>query len=281
MPAVRKQSPRKTVKKSSKPRGLLSQASEISFEDEGLKVALYGRSGTGKTTFWSSFPKPILALICSGGKRSGELRSIQNVKGVKQFQITSSDQIIQLSEELLESEYKTVVLDHGTHLQDLALKETLGLEEIPVQKTWGIASQQQYGQVGIMMKEYLRSLFELPKHVVIVTQEREFGTDLETNLIAPSVGVALSPSVAGWLHSSADYIVETFIRKRKEVKTVKIAGKTKQREVKGEGVEYCLRTGPDEVYTTKFRVPKGRILPDVIVDPTFQKMMNVIQGKGD
>lgn len=276
MPVVKKQSPtKKAVKKSS---SLLSQAKEVEFEDEGLKIALYGRSGSGKTTLWSSFPKPILAIICSGGKRSGELRSVQNVKGIKQFQVSETEQILQLTQELQDSEFKTVVLDHATHLQDLTLKEVLGLEEVPVQKSWGIATQQQYGQVGIMMKEYLRSLLELQTHVVIVTQEREFGTEGDSELIAPTVGAALSPSIAGWLHSSADYILETFIRRQRIVKEVKIGGKIKQKEVAGKGVEYCIRTGPDEVYTTKFRVPKGHHLPDVIVDPSYDKIMNVIQG---
>ena len=278
MPTVRKQSAKPTKKKVEK-RSLLSQAKDIEFEDEGLKIALYGRSGTGKTTFWSSFPKPILAIICSGGKRSGELRSVQNIKGIKQIQIEESSQILELAEELEDSPYKTVVLDHGTHLQDLTLKSVLGIDEIPVQKTWGLASQQQYGQVTLMMKEYFRSLFDLQKHVVIVTQEREFNTDNESDLIAPSVGVALSPSLAGWLHSSADYVMETFIRRERVIKKIKIGGKIKEKETVGKGVEYCIRTGPDDVYTTKFRVPKGSLLPDVVSDPSFDKIVSIINGK--
>ena len=42
----------------------------------GIKMCVYGRSGTGKTTFWGSFPGRILALMCSGSDPSGELRSI-------------------------------------------------------------------------------------------------------------------------------------------------------------------------------------------------------------
>jgi hypothetical protein len=30
---------------------------------------------------------------------------------------------------------------------------------------------------------------------------------------------------------------------------------------------------------TKFRVPRGTYLPDEIVDPTYDKVMSVLQGK--
>jgi ABC-type lipoprotein export system ATPase subunit len=48
----------------------------VEFSDDTIQLLLYGRSGTGKTTLWSTFPKPILGVICSGGQRSGELRSV-------------------------------------------------------------------------------------------------------------------------------------------------------------------------------------------------------------
>lgn len=279
MPVVKKQSAkRKTRRKSSRNGSLLSQASEIEFESEGLKVALYGRSGTGKTTFWATFPKPILAIICSGGKRSGELRSVQNIKGISKFDLSESSQIIELAAELEESKYKTVVLDHATYLQDLTLKEILGLDDVPVQSSWGLASQQQYGQVAIQMKELLRRLLDLSQNVVIVAQEREFGTDSESDLILPSVGCALTPSITGWLNPACDYIFQTYIGRRKEKRKVKIGGKVITKEVAGDKVDYFLRTGPNDVYTTKFRVPKGHNLPNEVCDPSYEKIVSIIQG---
>jgi hypothetical protein len=43
--------------------------------------------------------------------------------------------------------------------------------------------------------------------------------------------------------------------------------------------EYCLRTAVDGVYMTKFRAVKGRPVPPVIVDPSYEKIMQVIRGE--
>jgi hypothetical protein len=68
MPTVTKQ----TLKTSVKPTGLQSAWDMV----KTFSLLLYGISGTGKTTLWATWPKPILALICSGGTKPGELRSI-------------------------------------------------------------------------------------------------------------------------------------------------------------------------------------------------------------
>jgi hypothetical protein len=128
------------------------------------------------------------------------------------------------------------------------------------------------------MKEYLRSFLDLSANVVIVTQEREFNTEQDNELLMPFIGPALTPSVTGWLNPASDYIFQTFIRNETLEKKIKIGGKTKTRQVQGKGVEYCLRTAPGSIYTTKFRVTKGHKLPDVIVDPDYAKVLKVIKG---
>lgn len=255
-------------------------------QTDGLKVCLYGRSGTGKTTLWATFPKPALVMVCSGGSKPGELRSIDT----PEYRETIQQVVLQRSGEVQElvkyqqdeRPFKTLVLDHATGLQDLALKEILGLDELPAQKGWGMATQQQYGQLALQCKELLRSLLNLSCNVVVVAQEREFNTETDSDLILPSVGAALTPSLTGWLNSAVDYIWQTYIRQREEVKQVTIGkgdqAKTLQTREKVKGVEYVLRTAPDPVYTTKFRVPKGVNLPDVIVDPTYDKVMELIRG---
>lgn len=246
---------------------------------EGIKMLIYGRSGSGKTTLWSSFPGPILAILCSGGTRPGELKSIDTPENRKKITPKICTSVAQCKELISEAtDYQTVVLDHGSGLQDLTLKEILGLEELPAQKSWGMATQQQYGQSSLMCKEVFRSLLSLPNNVVIVAQEREFGSESGSDLIAPTVGAALTPSVTGWLNPACDYVVQTFIRPVMKEQTTKIGTKEMKQLVRGKGVEYCLRTEPHDVYTTKFRVPKGHPLPECIVDPTYTKIVNIIRG---
>ena len=280
MPVVNKV--KKSVTKS-KSGSVMDRIQPIGFDaDEGISINLYGRSGTGKTTLWGSFPKPILAIIASGGKNPGELRSLdtpENRKSIFQVVLKNSREIIEITEALAEgSKYKTIVIDHVSGLQDRVLAEILDLDEIPAQKSWGLASQQQYGQCTLQCKELLRKILDLKMHRVLVAQERDFNTEGDSDLLLPYVASALSPSLVGWLNPACDYICNTFIRPKMVEVEAKIGGKTKKIQKQTDQVEYCLRTGADSVYTTKFRQPKGKQLPKVIVDPTFDKLFKLING---
>jgi hypothetical protein len=248
---------------------------------------LYGSSGSGKTTLWATFPKPILAIICSGGFKSGELRSVntkENKGKIKPLTLLRGEELYEVAGNLKqENPYKTVVLDHVSGFQDLVLKDILGLDNTPVAKTWGLASQQDYGQCTVQCKEWLRSILDLDCNVVVVAQERTFKDESGNEMFKPTVGASLTPALAGWLHSSADYVCQMFLRHKETIKQVtKGVGKKAVVEDKVvidyNKVEYCLRTSPDATFASKFRVPKGFPLPRVIVNPDYDKIYATITG---
>lgn len=250
----------------------------------GLKVLLYGKSGTGKTTLAATFPKPILWLICSGSERPGELRSVsaEDRKHITPRVVESSEQFLAETEGA--EEFATVVLDHASGYSDLVLGEIIG-RRVPEQKAWGLASQQQYGQLAALCKDSFRRLLNLRNNVVIVAQERVFGggsdTDAGANeLIQPTVGAALTPSLTGWLNPSVDYILNTFLRPKEVVREIVVNGKTitKRDRVRGK-VEYCLRTGPDALFMTKFRKPRGSELPECVVDADYDDIVALSVGE--
>ena len=286
MPKVTKQIVGSSTKASNGKTGsVIDRITPIYFnKDLGIRVVLYGQSGTGKTTTWATFPGPILAMICSGGNQPGELLSINTPEyagKVSQVVIENSSDVFELIKHIKDTgRFKTVVLDHATGLQDLVLKEILGMEEIPVQKTWGMARQQDYGTCTIRTKEILRALFGIQGNIVVIAQEREFKSEegLASELIAPYVGANLMPNLAGWLNSAADYICQTFKRPKEKLVKHTVAGKEVTRREVTREVEYCLRTAADPVYMTKFRVPKGKPLPNVIVDPDYDKIVKIIRG---
>jgi hypothetical protein len=269
---------------------VLSRIAPVGFnDDDPIQLLLYGRSGTGKTTVWSTFPKPILAIICSGGTRNpGELRSIAKPgagQDIKHVRLQSSDELRTIVEALNDGrlKYNTVALDHASGFQDLILKEVLGLETIPIQKTWGLASRETYGTVGIKFKEYLTALVDTPANVVIVAHERGFSTEGgDSEVIQPFVGAALMPSLSGWLNGTLDYIGQTFLRHHEEERIQKIGGKPKKVKVKTAKIEYCLRVGPHPSYATKFRVPQPDRVPDAIVlsppESAYAKIRGAIQA---
>jgi hypothetical protein len=280
--AATKKTPKKKPK-TTKSRSVIDRIGEIDFSDESYSINIYGKSATGKTTLWSTFPSPILAVICSGGKRSGELRSLDtkaNRKRIKQVVVHNTDEIRELIDYQEEEEpFKTIVLDHATGLQDFVLRELLGITKIPEQGSWGMADRQVWGECTSRTKEILRGFLELECYRVIVAQERTFGEGMEDEDFRPYIASALTPSLVGWLLPACDYVVNTFIQAKTTEKVVKIRNKQikKQVKVKGE-VDYCLRVGPSGDYATKFRVPKGHKFPEYLIDPTHTKIEQLLIG---
>lgn len=262
----------------------------MSFDDnQGLNWLFYGESGTGKTTLWSSFPGPILVMICSGGQKPGELRSINTPAMRKKIQtvtLQSPSEMDEITRALSPGgseagRFNTVVLDHVSGFQDLKLMSYKNLPNIPQQKTYGIATQQDWGEMVSQCKEHLVKLLSLPMNVVIIAQERIFTAkgdeDKErksilndialSEVIKPKVGAALVPSLTGWLNPACDYVVQTYKRpqliKEPDIVKGKETGTFTTR--RGEGVEFCARTAPHDIFMTKFRVPGGAGLPESIV----------------
>jgi AAA domain len=247
-----------------------------------LRVLVYGESGSGKTTFAATFPAPILWLVCSGGNKPGELRSLdtpEHRKRITAVVVQDSGHYAELMEKT--AGFQTVVLDHASGYADLVLKEILGLSTMPAQKGWGLASQSQYGQQSLQLKESFRTLLNVPANVVIIAQQRTFGSKDGPggdDMMCPVVGAALTPSVVGWLNPACDFVVNCFKKARMKKVVSTVAGAEQVDMVRGRGVEYCLRTGPHDVFQTKFRIPKGRELPEYLVDASYDSMMKLIRG---
>lgn len=246
-----------------------------------LHMLVFGQSGTGKTRFASTFPAPILWLVCSGSDRPGELKSIDtpaNRKRITAKMVRSFEAFDSLLTDA--GKFETVVLDHASGLADLVLSKIIG-KPVPEQKGWGLASQQQYGQQSLQMKEAFRKLLDLPAHVVILAQERTFNAKDDggaSDQLAPSVGAALTPSLTGWLNPACDYVVQTFKRPVLIPHEKTIGSKTVTTFERGKGVEYCLRCDPHDVIMTKFRTP-GDTPPEPIVNPTFAKVLAAVNGE--
>lgn len=276
MPKVTKQTMRPKPK---------AQSSQDAWDmTDYLSLLLYGESGTGKTTTWSSFPGPILCIVCSGGKKPGELRSIktkENMEKITARICNTGDQFQEMLEEAQGGGYQTVVIDHVTGLADMFLREEMGVEELPQQKSWGMATKDHYQAMALRVKEALHRVLSLDCHRVIVAQEKNHNEKYEGSdeILKPVIGAAVSASVIKWLNPACDYILQTFKRPLFERKVTKINGKQIERSVKTEEIEYCARTAPHEFFITKFRVPKGSVLPDVIVNPDYEKILAVINGE--
>lgn len=249
--------------------GFLSGIKPLSKPEGGMTWQIYGRSGTGKTRIMSTFPKPLLLIMGQDGTRS-----IYNVPGIdKTPKLTDSNQIEEVVKMVRKkpSKYKTVALDCADDLNTLVLREVIG-EDVPIQLAFGDVSRDDYANRASQIKERLDSLIKLSElgiNVVLLVQEAAEEEESQGNaLIMPTVGGNMSKSVIKWMNAQVDYIGHAFIRKHK----IKKGDKSILVD------QWCLRIGPDPVYTTKFRAIDGVKIPQLIVDPNFEKIESIANG---
>ena len=240
--------------------------------------AIYGRSGSGKTTFASTFPKPILLLdVRDQGTDSIMDHDQLNVKDIESLEELEETYYYLLKYNT--EGYKTVIIDTITQLQQVFMEEvTAGKRKNSAVGDWGSMTRREFGDVAALMKEWIhnfRNLTAEGMEIVFIAQERtsvqeEDGTD---NMITPEVGPATMPSVAMHLNANVSIIGNSFIRLRK--RKVKKNGK----EQTIEDTQYCLRVGPSPVYITKIRKPKSIEAPAFVEDPTYKDIIDVIKDR--
>jgi hypothetical protein len=249
--------------------------SGLNFEDpkdleDDLNQVFYGASGTGKTTLACDGPKPLL-LVDIFEKGTG---SIKDIKGIKVLQAKSWDDLQELYWYLNEnpSEFKTVVIDTISQVQQLVLDSKVG-------KKGGNITQKMWGTVGSELKNWILNMRDLEGvNAVFIahdkaTKVREDDDDDDIDddgedVILPTIGPRLMPSVVTTLNAAVDVIGQTYIRRRE----IKVGKKTKVK------IEYCLRLGPHSRFMTKARKPKDIKVPLTLTNPTFSRLQKALKG---
>lgn len=235
-----------------------------------LSALVYGRSGSGKTAFASTFPKPILLLDI----REKGTDTIVSIPQIDLLKIDSWDELEQAYWFLAEGEhkYKSVVLDQISMLQDLAMEKVRSDENL---KASDLINKRHWGLISGLMKTWLfnyRDLTDKNLHVCFLAHDRsQGGEETLDDQIDPTIGARVMPSVASALNGAVDMIGNTFIRERFEKddqgKKVRV-------------VDYAMRIGPHAYYTSKIRRPvSAGPPPDAIADPSFEKIAALIRGE--
>jgi|HubBroStandDraft_6_1064221.scaffolds.fasta_scaffold00056_74 hypothetical protein len=238
--------------------------------------AIYGKSGSGKSSLASTWPTPLLLLDV----KDRGTDSIRDVKGVFVIEVTTFEQFEQIYYNILNdkayAKYQTIVIDTLTQVQDLLVQEyaaSIGKDTGDAAYAWGNLSQKDWQGITGQLKDWIANYRNLDRQVVFLAQERidqeEGGT---TDAVSPSVGPAVSPSVARVLNANVSAILNTFIRRK--VVEKEVSGK-KSREITA---TYSLRIGPNPAYITKLRKPRSTRLPPTIDNPTYAEIIDYIEG---
>jgi phage nucleotide-binding protein len=226
-----------------------------------MAMLVYGRSGTGKTTFSATFPKPALLIDI----REKGTDSVSNVEGLDVIQVDTWEEFEEVYWYVKQDKkYKSVIIDQVSQLQDLCMEGVLKAEGKDVM------SQRLWGSISGLMKTWLlnyRDLIDDGINICFLAHDRTTDSDSDSeDQIDPSVGPRLMPSVAGTLNGSVKAIGCTYIRESL------LEGETRK-------VEYGMRLGPHAYYTTKLRVPPGFNVPESVFNPTYDRIMKLMSGE--
>lgn len=267
----------KTIKKTSG--GIEDQIKPVAEVERTASYAIYGRAGSGKTTLASTFPKPLLLLDI----RDKGTDSIADVKGVSVLEIESLDDIEDIYYYLRDNpkKYKTLVFDTVTEMQKIVMKSVVtskSKKKVDESRIgdWGSMARRDWGDVAGIMNKWIADFRDLPMEVVFLAQERVKNVDDEEegedNQLTPEVGPAVMPSIATTLNAAVNVIGNAFIRMNYK-NVVKGNKKTKVATP-----QYCLRVGPNPIYTTKLRKPRSAEAPPFLVDASYEDIKDLVKG---
>lgn len=219
---------------------------------------IYGKSNTGKTHLAATFPKPLLYLqIGDDGSNT-----IANVEGVKAIPITTVEDLKSVAEELRkDKKYRTVVVDTFS----------LVVTEWTSQKIVGKGkrmTQQNWGDLKTDTEEIIKAWHRVAKNHIVVLNCHESMDNIEgmEDEIAPDVRPSVSKGARTYLEGMANFGIHT-IRISKEI----TKGNTTKTVVK-----YAADVGPNPYYWTKLQIDPSIKVPDRIINPSYDKIMSVI-----
>jgi hypothetical protein len=247
---------------------ILSRIRPVSEVPQHTTMLIYGNSGTGKTAFAATSPKPLLFLDL----RERGTETIREYKDTDVLEINTWEEFQEAYWGLEnDRKYETIVLDQVSALQGIAIAKHREDNDFEPQDFF---SKRDWGHVSGMMTTWLsnyRNLgVEKGKNILFLAHQRTFGGEGEDSgedQIEPSIGARLGPSVESFLCGAVSVIGNTFIREHFD-------------KEKNRTVEYRMRVGPHAYYRAKIRTPPGSVeIPDSIKDPTFEKIMRLSRGE--
>lgn len=237
---------------------ILDEAIDIKELGQRNLWVLYGKSNSGKTWVASTFPKPMLYLqIGDDGSNT-----ISRVDGVKAIRINTVQKLKDLGKELLKDrKYKTVVVDTFS----LLVNEWTGEKVTGKGKRM---TQQLWGDLKIDQEEIVKLMHKIArKHIVVLTcHESTDSIEGMEDEITPDIRPSVSKGARTYLEGMANYGIHT----TKIVKEITKGNTTK------EVVKYAADIGPNPYYWTKLQIDPSIKVPSRIINPTYEKFMEII-----
>ena len=242
--------------------GYLDKAVDIKDLGQRNFWVIYGKSGSGKTKLLSTFPKPMLYLqVGDDGSNT-----ISNVDGIKAIRITDLAQLKEIALELrLDKKYASVAVDTFS----LVVNEWIDTNAVQKKKR---VTQQMWGDLKTDTEEYIKLFYMLSVDKIVVLTCHEAADSFEgmEDEIAPDIRPSVSKGARTYLEAMANYgIHTTIIIRDKELPN----GSTKQ------VTSYAAHLASNPYYWVKTQKPANIKLPKLVYNPTYDKIMNLLEEK--
>ena len=239
---------------------------DITMESENkIKALVYGPNGTGKNTFSSTFPGPILVLDIN--ERGTRVMASDDGK-CKKRSVDTFEMFVQAYWYLRSGkhQFQTVVIDNVTTLQEVAMRYIMNKEaDFELSKDMDMPTRRDWGGLSQILKRWLIDFRNLNMNVIFICQEkRDKEEDLESD--DASVYPQVTPSVRAILGAAVDVIGRTYVSESVDAET----GKSK--------LKFCMRLQPGPTYLAKIRLPLGAQSPKSIVNPKYESLIKIMNG---
>jgi hypothetical protein len=236
---------------------LLDEAVDVAEIEQRQLWAIYGKSTSGKTHLLSTFPKPLLYLQVG----DDGVNTIKNTPGIKVIRVKDPNHCKELLlEARLDKKYATVAVDTFS----LIVNEWIDLNAVQKKKRM---TQQMWGDLATDTQEIVKLAYTLALKKIVVMTCHEISDSFEgmEDEIAPDIRPNVSKAARTYLEAMANYGIHTTV-----VKKTLDNGK--------EVFKHACHLGPNPYYWTKAQKPAEIKLPKLVNDPTYDKIINLIQG---
>lgn len=177
---------------------------------KGLKVLLYGASGSGKTRMAATFPDPIFLDLEGGLRTTLQVKSVLRYPANPHEDITDLEQVkkfYSLVRGQKDPPFQTIVIDSLNELQNLILKNVLKRFDANRQ----YEDQPTISDYGKIIRDFttiIKLFIKLPFHVVFTAVEtpREFS---EQQVFPQFIGKKTGPEVQRLLEMIGYVFVQT------------------------------------------------------------------------
>ena len=238
----------------------LSKTVVISSLGQRSLWVIWGKSGTGKTKFISTLPKPMLyVMIGDDGSNT-----IANVSGIQAIHVENIDELKDVGKELKsDKRFKSVAVDTFSMITNVWIDQNITQKKKKM-------TQQAWGDLKVETEELIKIFHEVAStHIVALTCHESNDTieGMEDEII-PDFRPNTTKGARTYLEGMANYGIHTAKMKKTIIKD----------GVEKDVVRYVGHLGANSYYWTKLQIDPSIKIPEMVVNPTYDKIMKLISN---